>query len=1232
MTWTWKKRVSVLVASVILLTSLPYGGIAASPSSGGSELSNVVPTNELPTNLLPTSLVPRNVAPTNELPTEDQSVQPVEQSVQQQNSEVLATTPPTQSAISESITGEDEQRVIVTFKDKKKVDKSLIKGKIKREYKHLPSVSAKMSSKEIEKLKKSAAVESVEPDIQLQAASQTMDWGISVVNATYAWNNGYTGKGVKVAVLDSGINTHHDDLNVAGGASFVSYTSSYDDDFGHGTHVAGIIGAKNNDIGVVGVAPDASLYAVKVLDSHGIGYLSDVIQGIDWGIDNKMDIINLSMATSVDSPSLHRAVDNAHASGLLVVAAAGNTGNAQGSGESLQYPAKYMSVISAGAVDPSHQRAPFSATGNQLEVVGPGTSINSTYLNNAYATLSGTSMAAAFVSGELAILKQKNSAYTNVQLRGQLDQSNEDLGQKGKDSWYGYGLVGVEKGINTIPVDAPAPPKDTVYASVYASVYRNSMISSAGVSITTGANMQFTTYLHTQSVLKDGRVLVSGGRMGMNTICSGTCAFSMIYDPAANKWTDTAYIPLPRDEVLAYHGQSTLSDGRVFITGGTKSKHSSYMYNPSTNSWLKSENYVPVAYTHAQSILNDGRVLVTGGIDDDEDKPRRYSVIFNPISNTWGEVATAAMPKGLLLHSQITLKDGRVLVTGGTDDYDSPKGLNSAYIYDLTTNVWTKAADMPISVKLHSQSVLLNGQVLLTGGELADGTINTNAYLYDPIQNTWSAVMANMPPRFGQAQSTMPDGRVVITGGSDNSNSDNSRTYSTTTIYTINTPSMLTVNPTNQVVLNQAGQVITLSGTVNDMDNNNVTISASIGGITKSVVVSNTMSSPVWTLQWVLGTDNVQSNAYTNITITANDGFSTSSTTFVGSITIDQSPNISTNLIPTGSSASPAFIAGTTPVLTWGFSDPDSGDSQSAYEVVLYEGANVILDTGWVSSSASSYTLPTGKLIRGKTYSWKVNVKDRVGIASNFTGLSYFRTNTIPTLSLTSYSDGQTVPDNKLTFTWTYADTDGQQQASYQVLGTQDNWSTIGYNSGVQSGNSAAFATPPLASGTWSFKVLASDGFEWSAGVLRNNVTLPNAYEPNDTSSQAFAVNYGQNYSSLISSASDIDFYTYKAAATGIDRITVNVPSGLNYDVFVYDASLNLITSGNRIAGLSENVLYDVTVGSTYYIKLAGVSGNFSAAVPYFFKLNKAIIQAQSTYQYDSNGNITNKTTTTTHN
>lgn len=346
----------------------------------------------------------------------------------------------------------------------------------------------------------------------------------------------------------------------------------------------------------------------------------------------------------------------------------------------------------------------------------------------------------------------------------------------------------------------------------------------------------------------------------------------------------------------------------------------------------------------------------------------------------------------------------------------------------------------------------------------------------------------------------------------------------------------------------------------------------------------------------------------------------------------NQIPGVPSNISPGGSTAGAAtLVAGTGLSLGWNFNDPDAGDYQTAYRVGIYQTSGSILsDTNWVTSTLQSYTVPAGTIARGSTYYWNAQTKDSRGAASAISINKYIKINQLPQVNITSYANNQTVPDNQLTLAWTYSDADGQAQTSYQVLGSQDNWATVSYNSAIISGTASSLTTPPLASGNWSFKVLVNDGLEWSNAARRDNLSLPNAFEPNDTNAQAFPVNYNQIYNSLIGMNTDVDFYKYTAAATGVDRVTLTVPTGQNYDIYVYDSSMNLIASSIRGTGIAENVLFDVNGGSVYYIKIFGVGGNFSLTQSYSFLLSPLTSQYQTTYQYDSNGNITGKTTTRT--
>ena len=275
--------------------------------------------------------------------------------------------------------------------------------------------------------------------------SEVLPWGVDRIDADLVWGT-TTGDPIKVAIVDTGIDVKHPDLidNLKGGVSAVGYTSSYNDDNGHGTHVAGIAAAIDNEIGVIGVGPKIDLYAVKVLNRRGSGYLSDVIEGLDWAISNGMQVVNMSLGTASNVLLFQEAVQRVNAAGIVQVAAAGNNYGA------VIYPAAYSEVIAVSATDSSDAIASWSSRGPEIDLAAPGVSIYSTYKGQTYKTLSGTSMAAPHVAGTAALVL--NSAISNYDLDGdgiwdpievqnKLQDRAVDLGNTGFDNLYGWGLV-----------------------------------------------------------------------------------------------------------------------------------------------------------------------------------------------------------------------------------------------------------------------------------------------------------------------------------------------------------------------------------------------------------------------------------------------------------------------------------------------------------------------------------------------------------------------------------------------------------------------------------------------------------------------------------------------------------------------------------------------------------------------------------------------------------------------
>jgi len=359
--------------------------------------------------------------------------------------------------------------VIIGFKDTpSQADKNMIRGHsgdIKHSYTIINAIAAKLPEQAIDKIKKNPKVAYVEMDGEVHALDTELDnsWGVKRIGAgtVHADNNG---TGVRVAIIDTGIDYTHSDLgaNYKDGYDYVNDDADPMDDNGHGTHCAGIVAAEDNGEGVVGVAPKAHLYAVKVLDSSGSGSLSDVIAGIQWSQNNGMDVISMSLGSDFGSISLKNACNNASSSGVLLVAAAGNDGNPSGKGDTVDYPARYDSVIAVAATDSNDERARWSSTGPDVELAAPGVSIYSTRLGGGYETKSGTSMACPHVSGTAALVIASDSSLSNDEVRLLLQETADDLGAAGFDTRYGYGLVDAVEAASQ-PDTTPPVPTNTMH-------------------------------------------------------------------------------------------------------------------------------------------------------------------------------------------------------------------------------------------------------------------------------------------------------------------------------------------------------------------------------------------------------------------------------------------------------------------------------------------------------------------------------------------------------------------------------------------------------------------------------------------------------------------------------------------------------------------------------------------------------------------------------------------------
>jgi serine protease len=313
-----------------------------------------------------------------------------------------------------------------------------------------------------------------EPNYTVRAFSTPDDayypqqWNFQLINMEAAWDRS-TGEGVTVAVLDSGISPYGTDgfgdhRLLKGYNAFLNIQGRWQDFHSHGTHVAGTIGQEtNNSTGVAGIAYNALILPVKVLNRYGYGSNATLAAGIRWAADNGADIINMSLGSSSGGRALQEAVRYAYEQGVVIVAASGNDASTDNLAP-VSYPAAYDHVIAVGAVDSMKNRAYYSNGGTQLALVAPGGSpddfnadgyadavTQETFqlhlgfvlfdINWAYYSMMGTSMASPHVAGVAALIKSLHPLWGPDEIRQALTDTAEDLGPAGFDNEYGYGLV-----------------------------------------------------------------------------------------------------------------------------------------------------------------------------------------------------------------------------------------------------------------------------------------------------------------------------------------------------------------------------------------------------------------------------------------------------------------------------------------------------------------------------------------------------------------------------------------------------------------------------------------------------------------------------------------------------------------------------------------------------------------------------------------------------------------------
>ncbi|SDQ66860.1 S8 family peptidase [Virgibacillus salinus] len=341
------------------------------------------------------------------------------------------------------VTEKEQKRSLKGMKAEVKPDEDAVKSPFKvLEVRNVEAV--------VKALNKNPNVEYAEPNYKMSAtwdpndtyANPSYQYGIFNTYTNDAWDVIRGNSGQEVAILDTGVDYRHEDLNSKTilGYDFVQNDYKPMDRNGHGTHVAGTAAAEtNNGIGIAGMAPNTSILAVRVLDARGSGSLEDIADGIIYAADYGAEVINLSLGCDCDTQTLENAVNYAWNNGALIVAAAGNDGVS-----TTFEPASYENVIAVGAVDSNNQIANFSNYGEWVDVMAPGVDIASTYLRDDYVYMSGTSMASPHVAGLAGLLAGQGR--DNDQIRAAIENTADNI--NGAGYYFEDGLINSYDAVN----------------------------------------------------------------------------------------------------------------------------------------------------------------------------------------------------------------------------------------------------------------------------------------------------------------------------------------------------------------------------------------------------------------------------------------------------------------------------------------------------------------------------------------------------------------------------------------------------------------------------------------------------------------------------------------------------------------------------------------------------------------------------------------------------------------
>ncbi|WP_394697893.1 disaggregatase related repeat-containing protein [uncultured Methanomethylovorans sp.] len=575
----------------------------------------------------------------------------------------------------------NDEKIPVLINFKEKADADLVReygGDVKYNYTLIPVVAAELTQDAIDALSQNPTIDFIEPDGQAQIPKDyddfTLDevladeipWGISRINATAAQALGFKGSGVKVAVIDSGIDYTHPDLkaNYLGGYDFYNGDSDPMDDHSHGTHVSGTIAAPINGIGVVGAAPEAKLYGLKVFGStlpgNNTSY-SNIMAGIEWAVNNDADVITMSLSGPSYSSSLKTMCDYAYNKGVVLVGSAGNTAS------SVRYPAAYDSVIAVSAIDSSNKIASWSCYGPEVDFTAPGVNVKSTMPGNSYGYKDGTSMSAPHVTGAIALLLStnisgtpydlnKNGKWDPAEVYSRLKSTAIDLGTSGKDNYYGYGLIDAYAAVK------PFVPASVSSTAIYNAVYDNRIRQTSPSTV-----YSTSTYLDigkSTSACRDLILFDLSSYKTMDTISKATLSLYWYFPAGTTRTSDTIveiYRPVAWNPNSVTWNSWTTAGGSWYDKDGTSQGSKSYASVTFSGSTVPGNKYYDFDVTNLVKEYVSGKYKNTGFFLKARTESGNYIAFY---SSEW---SNAAQRPKLTITSGSTSTDTVPVANAGAD-------------------------------------------------------------------------------------------------------------------------------------------------------------------------------------------------------------------------------------------------------------------------------------------------------------------------------------------------------------------------------------------------------------------------------------------------------------------------------------------------------------------------------------------------------------------------------------